>query len=216
MSLPRVEKDTMLKSFGFLTRPRSLSRTVTALAMAGTISLVLAACGGPSSSGVAQLGSTTTQVTNPTNASGSSSQVGEALAFARCMRSDGVTNFPDPNANAEFNKATMSQLEASNARYQTATQSCAHLFPGMSGKSPSQVLAQQIANDEAKFVRCMRSHGVPKWPNPVIQQGRLVFDSQAVGIDPGSPRIAAKMQACDYVFPASVGVPPGAGHNPNT
>ena len=216
MPFPHADEGAMSESVGIVTRARSLSRTVTALVVAATFSLVLAACGGPSGSGVAQLGSTTTQVSPSTNASGSSSQVSQALAFARCMRSDGVTSFPDPNANGEFNKVTMSQLESSNSHYQVASQSCAHLFPGMSGKSPSQVQAQQIANDEAKFVRCMRSHGVAKWPNPVIEQGRLVFDSRAVGIDPGSPRIAAKMQACDYVFPANVGVPPGAGHNPST
>jgi hypothetical protein len=192
-------------------------RFVAILVAATSLSLVLAACGSPSENAVAQLGSTTTTTqTGSSSTSSASAQVSEALAFARCMRSKGVTNFPDPNANGEFNKVTMSQLSTSNSRYQTATQSCAHLFPGISGKSPSQVLAQQIANDEAKFVRCMRSHGVSNWPNPVLEQGRLVFNSQAVGIDPTSPRIAAKMQACDYVFPASVGVPPGAGHNPNT
>jgi hypothetical protein len=142
--------------------------------------------------------------------------VNEALNFAGCMRSNGVTNFPDPTASGEFNKTTMSQLAASNSHYQAASQSCAHLFPGMSGQSPSQVLAQEIANDEAEFVRCMHNHGVTNWPEPVLDQGRLIFNSQAVGIDPNSPVIAAKMQACDYVFPASIGVPPGAGHNPNS
>lgn len=197
-------------------RPRSLRRVATTLLIATGVSLVLAACGGPAQSGVAQLGTTTTQVRSTSPSSASSSQVGEALAFARCMRSKGVTNFPDPNVNGEFSKTTMAQLESSNSHYQSASQSCVHLFPGLSGKSPSQTQDQQISNDEAKFVRCMRTHGVAKWPNPVLQQGRLVFDSEAVGIDPNSPRIAAKMQACDYVFPASIGVPPGAGHNPNT
>jgi hypothetical protein len=177
------------------------------------LSLALAACANPPQNGVAVLGSTTTtQATSST--SPAASQVSQALAFARCMRANGVTNFPDPDAKGEFNKVVMSQLAASNSHYQTASSSCAHLFPSMSDKSPSQLLLQQIANDEAKFVRCMRSHGVPKWPNPVLQEGRLVFDSQAVGIDPNSPKIAAKMQACDYVFSAAIGVPPGAGHNP--
>ena len=189
------------------------ARTIVTLAVAIGLSLTLAACGSPTPSGVAQLGSTTsTQV--PSSTSSVVSQVGEALAFARCMRSSGVINFPDPDASGEFNKVIMSRLASSNSHYQDASQSCAHLFPSMSSKSPSQLLLQTIANDEAKFVRCMRTHGVPKWPNPVLQQGRLVFDSQAVGIDPNSPSVALKMQACDYVFPSSIGVPPGAGHNP--
>ena len=65
------------------------------------------------------------------------------------------------------------------------------------------------------FARCMRSHGVPNWPGPVLMQGRLIFDPQSAGIDPNAPKMVAKIQACDYVFPASVGVPPGAGHNPS-
>jgi hypothetical protein len=189
-----------------------VGRIVTALVTAAGFSLMLAACGAPSQSGVVQLGSTTTLANSAPGTSSISGQVSEALAFARCMRSHGVTDFPDPNANAGFNKVTMNQLASGNPSYQGATQSCAHLLPGIGGMTPA--LAQEIANDEAKFVGCMRSRGVANWPNPVLEQGRFIFDPQAVGIDTNSPRIAAKLQECDYVFPASVGGPPGAGHNP--
>lgn len=128
------------------------------------------------------------------------------------MRTHGVADFPDPNAKAGFDKDTMNQLATSNPRYPGATRSCDHLLPGIGVMTPA--LSQEIANDEAKFVGCMHSHGVANWPNPVLEQGRLIFNPQAVGIDTNSPKIAAKLQECDYVFPASVGVPPGAGHNP--
>ena len=61
-----------------------------------------------------------------------------------------------------------------------------------------------------KFAACMRSHGVPNWPDPTLDRGRAVFDPQAVGIDPNSPQISAKMHDCERVFPASIGIPPGA------
>lgn len=193
-------------------RKRSpVMRAGTALTAAAGLSLALAACGGPPGTGVAQLGTTTTQGT-PSAASSGSGPVSEALAYARCMRAKGVQDFPDPNSSGEFSKPVMSRLATSNPQYASATQTCAHLLPGIGGISPA--LSQEIANDEAKFVHCMRSRDVPSWPNPVVERGRLVFDPQAVGIDPTSPRIAATLQACDYVFPASVGVPPGAGHNP--
>jgi hypothetical protein len=51
---------------------------------------------------------------------------------------------------------------------------------------------------------------VANWPDPTLDRGRAVFDPQAVGIDANSPRITTKMHQCERVFPASVGVPPGA------
>ncbi|MGA8296622.1 MAG: hypothetical protein WB770_06235 [Acidimicrobiales bacterium] len=119
---------------------------------------------------------------------------------------------PRPQQHGEFNKATLHQLSDSNSHYQAATQACEHLMPGGNGMTPAE--AQEVANDELKFVRCMRSHGVSNRPEPTLDRGRLVFNPQAVGIDPKSPQISTKMQECDHVFPASLGVPPGAGHNP--
>jgi hypothetical protein len=188
-------------------RKGSAATLVAAVACA----LALASCASSSSNGVAQL--TTTTQGGAVTTSPASTPVSQALDFARCMRSKGVSNFPDPNSSAEFNKSIMSQLAASNPDYSSATRSCARLLPGVGGVTPA--LAQEIANDEAKFVDCMRSHGVPNWPGPVLMQGRLIFDPQSAGIDPNAPKMVAKIQACDYVFPASVGVPPGAGHNPS-
>ena len=69
---------------------------------------------------------------------------------------------------------------------------------------------QQIQTDMLKFAGCMRSRGVPNWPDPTLDRGRAVFNPQAVGIDPNSPQISAKMHDCERVFPASIGIPPGA------
>jgi hypothetical protein len=196
-------------------RPQAtIARGVVALIVTTGVALVLAACGRPSSTGVANVGSTTTLPGSPSSVSSAATQVSQALSYARCVRSKGVTNFPDPNAAGAFNKLTMSQLASGNPTYSAATASCAHLFPSIDGTSAGQAQLQVIANDEAKFVRCMRTHGVSNWPNPVLSQGREVFDPAAVGIKPNAPAMAAKIQACDVVFPASIGVPPGAGHNP--
>jgi hypothetical protein len=65
------------------------------------LSLAMAACGGgPSKAGVASLATTTTVV--PTTAAGSGgpspngASARELVEYARCMRSHGVPNFPDP------------------------------------------------------------------------------------------------------------------------
>jgi hypothetical protein len=69
---------------------------------------------------------------------------------------------------------------------------------------------QQIQFDMTKFARCMRSHGVRNWPDPTLDRGRAVFDPEAAGIDANAPQINAKVHACERVFPASIGIPPGA------
>jgi hypothetical protein len=71
-------------------------------------------------------------------------------------------------------------------------------------------VVQLIRTDMLKFARCMRSRGVPSWPDPTLDRGRDVFDPEAVGIDPNSARISATVHECEHVFPASLGIPPGA------
>ena len=170
------------------------TRTVAAIMAIVGLAVLAVACGAP-----------------PGGHAPSAEETG-ALAFSHCMRSHGVTSYPDPNGGGELPKESPQQLGISSSQYQAATQACARLLPNSGGITPAQ--AQEIATDEAKFIGCMHSHGVPNWPDPVLDRGRLVFDPQVVGIDPNSPQISTKIQECDRVFPASLGVPPGAGSNP--
>ncbi|HEY3843290.1 MAG TPA: hypothetical protein VGL48_08555 [Acidimicrobiales bacterium] len=134
----------------------------------------------------------------------------QPLAFSRCMRSNGVPNFPDPNSSGVWPKPQV-EGAASNPQYPAATRSCGHLLPdGGPGVAPSPAVDQQIQNDMTQFALCMRSHGVSNWPDPTFDQGRAVFDPQAAGIDTNSPRISVKVHECEHVFSASIGIPPGA------
>jgi hypothetical protein len=165
------------------------------VAAAGVV-LLAAACGGsPSPQG---------------GATNSQSPTAQPLAFSHCMRANGVSNFPDPNSSGVWPKSQVA-VAADSPRFQAATHACGHLLPnGGPGVSPSQSVLQQIQTDMAKFARCMRSHGVPNWPDPTLDRGRDVFDPQSVGIDTNSPQISTKLHECERVFPASVGIPPGA------
>jgi hypothetical protein len=161
------------------------------------VALLAAACGG--SSGASNAGSTTSQ-----------SPTAQPLAFSHCMRSHGVPNFPDPSSSGVWPK-TQVVVAAGNPKFQAATQTCGHLLPdGGPGVPPSPAVVQQIRLDMTKFARCMRVQGVPNWPDPTLDRGRAVFDPQAVGIDTNSPQISAKIHDCERVFPANIGIPPGA------
>jgi hypothetical protein len=180
------------------------ARTVAAIIATAVVVLVAAACGGsPSSTGSGGTsntkGSTSTQSANS-----------RPLAFSHCMRSNGVPNFPDPNSSGVWPKPQV-EGAASNPHYPAAARTCGHLLPdGGPGVAPSPAVDQQIQTDMTKFARCMRSHGVPNWPDPTLDRGRAIFDPQAAGIDTNSSQISAKVHECEHVFPASLGIPPGA------
>ena len=133
---------------------------------AGEPSLFAAACGGSPGNHVATLGSTTTQ-SSSSNASAASAQENGAVAFAGCMRSNGVPNWPDPNSSGVFDKSKLSlqQLGVSSSRVQAAQRACNHLLPnGGSGPSPAQV--QQVRAQALEFSRCVRAPRRPELPRP--------------------------------------------------
>jgi hypothetical protein len=136
--------------------------------------------------------------------------VSQPLAFSHCMRSHGVPKFPDPNSGGVWPKSQV-ELASSDPRFQAGTRACAHLLPdGGPGVPPSPAVVQLIQTDMSEFARCMRSHGVPNWPDPTLDRGRAIFDPQRVGIDANAPQISTKVHECEHVFPASIGIPPGA------
>lgn len=140
----------------------------------------------------------------------SNSTTSQPLAFSHCMRSNGVPKFPDPNTSGVWPKNQV-YLAANNPKFEAATHTCGHLLPdGGPGVPPTPAVVQLIQTDMLKFAQCMRSHGVATWPDPTLDRGRAVFDPQAVGIDTNAPQISSKLHDCEHVFPASLGMPPGA------
>ena len=136
------------------------------------------------------------------------------LAFSRCMRWNGVPSFPDPlpgQVTAKFPGAQ--DLGVSTSLYQTAQNACRHLLPN-GGSAPNQAEVQRELSGMRSFTQCMRSHGVPDWPDPAVDsQGRPVFDLGRAGISQSearSPQLTAKMHECGHLLPSSLpGIPIG-------
>jgi hypothetical protein len=173
-----------------VTAPRSAAAIV---ALAGLV-LAATACGVTRPARVAQLGTTTTR---SASSASDSPQTG-ALAFAHCMRSEGVLSFPDPGAGGVIPKESLQQLGVSSTRFQAAVQACRHLLPG-GGRTPDQAERQQVTQEGVQFARCVRSHGVPNFPDPG-SDGRIP-DPATVGVDQGSPKFRAANQACGRYRP---------------
>ena len=159
-------------------------------------SLLAAGCGGGRSPGVATVASSTTGATTTTT-----TQNG-LLAFSQCMRSNGMPNFPDPQRFVGGNvKLTIHQLAPSQA----ALSACDHLLPTNGGSGSPETAQQQRTQlaDGLSFARCMRSHGVNRFPDPTSQGQLTVEMVQAQGIDIHSPAVLRAVQTC---LPASHGL----------
>jgi hypothetical protein len=132
----------------------------------------------------------------------------KAVKFAECMRSNGVSGFPDPAASGAFTidgVVNGSSLDPSSAAWTTAIGVCKDLQPpGFTGAkvTPSQRTAR------LEFARCMRANGVPDFPDPT-SNGPLIDTNRIpslAGKDPRrDPGLQAAMQACrEYASAAGV------------
>ena len=161
----------------------SVTRRGAALAAAGGLALLTTACGGSTDSNVAA----------PAPQNG-------AVAFARCMRSNGIPNWPDPNNSGAFDKSKLTprQLGAGSSRVQAGQGACRHLLSN-GGSGPTAAQVQQVKAQALRFSECVRGHGVPSFPDP-DSTGRIP-DPATVGIDQGSPKFRAANQACGRYRP---------------
>ncbi|MGH2850950.1 MAG: hypothetical protein ACRDLP_10060 [Solirubrobacteraceae bacterium] len=157
------------------------------------VSLLAAGCGGAGSSGVASVRSSTTTATT-------TAQTG-AVAYAHCMRSDGVLNFPDPDSSGEFAGIQVKRVgpEVSLARLHAATRACQHLVPN--GIVPLAGLAITAAHqaDYLRAAACMRSHGFPGFPDPAFHNG--VGLTMPSSINQNSPQFQSAAMSCRRLIP---------------
>jgi hypothetical protein len=175
-------------------RPRATRRRLPRLGLAAvlvTAGLMVAACSGGS---------------DPASSSGISAEPSSAnqsgIAFAACMRSNGVPNFPDSaisDSNGRLEMDIPSGLDTNSSQFQSAMQTCRKDLPdgGGSGNGSSSGSNTQAV---IKFANCMRSHGVPNFPEPNAQGQELITGSS--GLNPNSPQFQSAMQACQSLLPA--------------
>jgi len=110
-------------------------RQALAVLFVATGGLPGAACGGSPPPGVANLGSTTatTLRSSQTARSGgdTASNYRAALAYVDCMRSHGVSKFPDPT-NADV--VRLIGVDQNSPQYKSAQDACEALVPGADSK----------------------------------------------------------------------------------
>jgi hypothetical protein len=128
---------------------------------------------------------------------GAAANAEAGVKFAGCMRSHGVSNFPDPSASQKLTLDGIvngSSLDPNSPAFVEALRACKSLEPaGFTGsrRSPDQTRAA------LKFAQCIRENGVPDFPDPV--NGQPLVDTNRIpsANRPGGLTILnAAMQTC--------------------
>jgi hypothetical protein len=118
------------------------------------------------------------------------------------MRSHGVPNFPDLGGNgmriaASGQTISVNGSSFSASAFSLARQRCQRFLPHTSA-SPGQ--AAQHRQLGLKFARCMRSHGVPNFPDPKAMPGSGANQAARLpgvtGQELQSPDFQAAAKAC--------------------
>ncbi len=180
--------------------PPTARTAVAIIATAAVVLLATACSGSPSST------SSSTGTGGPPNAGGSANS--QLLAFARCVRSHGVPNFPDPQpgaSNAKFPAAQ--QLGISSSRYKAAENDCVRLLPAGVGDQFPPAELPLLLSGMRKFSQCVRAHGVPNWPDPTVDSsGRPGYNLVGIqGLNSDSPQVQAVLNKCQHLIPSQVG-----------
>jgi hypothetical protein len=165
--------------------PGWLRRAGVLVAAVAAIAVLAAACGGSGGSPVLA-GTTAYQ---------------KSLAYAQCMRAHGEPSYPDPTSNGGF-IIDGKKDRLNGALMNSANKVCQHLLP----KTPPMTAVQQrrATVQALKYVACMRTHGIPNMPDPVVNAQGVEFrigGPKGSGPSPSSPVLQAAMHTCQQLLP---------------
>jgi hypothetical protein len=154
-------------------RRRVVSTAVAAAALLGALALVTACSSSPSDE------------TAP------AADQEQALAFAQCMRENGVPDFPDPDAEGRFSEG---EHDSDDPALRAAQEACRDLAPGGEHHNLGD---PAFVEQMREFSQCMRENGVPDFPDPDAE-GRL----RGAGHEQqGDPKFRAAMETCREKLP---------------
>jgi hypothetical protein len=170
-------------------------RVAAATLVAAGIALLASACGGGSPASSAE------PARSPS-----------AVAYSACIRSHGVPNFPDPDPSnpVAVMKADPQRLGVGSTALAAAQAACQYLIPAtgstteqqdetrcaVSG-SCSQAVVQKWMSGLRALAQCLRRHGEPRWPDPVVgPRGTPHFNDEQAGIDHHSQHVLDEVQQC--------------------
>jgi hypothetical protein len=187
--------------------------------LAALAALVAGCGGGTKTPTVAHLGSSASSNGSPsssgsssasagTSHSGSASPGSEAVAYSACVRAHGVPSFPDPQVSVHGGEVQVAiginPSISSNPHFQSAQQACRKLLPnGGPGGENGHPISPQEQSEYLKAAACIRSHGIPNFPDPTFSGGG-VHVPKVAGVNLHSAQARAAEEACQSLIPGGL------------
>jgi hypothetical protein len=160
-----------------------MSKKLIPLAALAALALIGAGCGGGDGSSDGKAAAATQE---------------KAVKFAQCMRENGISQFPDPDASGNLTidgVVNGSSIDPDSPMWQQAVGACKDLQPpGFTGGGERSAGQQSAA---LRFAQCMRENGVPDFPDPV--NGQPLVDTNRIpssNTSRGMSILNAAMQKC--------------------
>ena len=148
------------------------------------------------------------------HASSPTKVMSSALAYAKCMRSHRVPDFPDPNGQGEFQlrpvkvengrTTPIEDLIPSSPAFRAAERVCGRF--GSAGRQVTAAQEKQEFQKSLKAAACMRANGVPNYPDPTLIDGSIDHNfNPDLNINPSSPAFQQAANTCEHGQPGLVG-----------
>lgn len=150
------------------------------MASVAGLALVLSGCSSTGTdSGIAKIGDANVASAAPATASGTDEE--QALAFAQCMRDNGV-DFPDPTVDADgspsfadaFGRGQEGGFDPTDTSFRDAMTACSDLMDGLQIGPGSRSVDQEAMSEALySYTQCLRDEG--------LDVGDITLDSQRPG-----------------------------------
>jgi hypothetical protein len=172
------------------------------------IGVMIGACGGGSpEQGVVSLGNTTaTSGSSAAQGGSAASRDDSALAYTHCMRTHGEPSMPEPSfhgGHISIKINATSGVDPGSPQFKAANNACKRLVRDTGGGAVGNTITPAEQADYLKAAACMRSHGVPNFPDPTFKDDSVEFNSPTP-IDTNSSQYKRALAACQRLIPAGL------------
>lgn len=186
--------------------------------MLAVFALVLAACSTGSDSEVATLQDARSTVPQSPADQQDDDAEEALLAFAQCMRDNGISDFPDPELDQNGNLQLFGgaggagQLGADQNTIEAAFDDCGDLIEGLISEAFQTIDQSEFQDNFLEFASCMRDQGIDM-PDPDFSGGFGPGSGGRAGlfgdINPQDPAFQEAAEECQGIFEGGFG--PGGG-----
>jgi hypothetical protein len=120
----------------------------------------------------------------------------QALAYSKCMRANGVPNFPDPQRQGGGARVEVGK-DQNTAEMRKAQDACRDKMPqGDAGDTNGKVDSAKLA----EWTKCMRAK-LPKFPDADVSGNAITIKLKGTGIKGDSAEFDNARRACESHIP---------------